>query len=53
MLASLEFSSVPEEDEAIRPVLRAFLDESLVHMPHDIREKIRLIDHNQREVWER
>lgn len=39
MLDSLEFSSVPDEDEAIRPVLRAFLDESLVHLPHDIRAR--------------
>lgn len=39
MLASFELSSVPEEDEALRPLVRAFLDQRLVRMPHDIRAR--------------
>ena len=39
MLASFELSSVPKEDEVLRPLVRAFLDESLAKMPHDIRAR--------------
>lgn len=39
MLSTLKLTSIPKEDEALRPLVQAFLKESLVDMPFDIRAR--------------